>query len=307
MTDMRNFATTFFFASAFLAPALMATGLLGLSPFADAQTPVTAADALLKIQRYYAPAPPAGTVDTIKAGDASVVVTGIATTFLDTMDVLREAARRNENLVITHEPTFYNHLDDTAFFKDDPVYREKLEFIERHHMVVFRLHDEIHMARPDPISMALVEALGFMKYLDDPKDPGLVTIPPVPLRVLVGEIQSRLQTRTMRLVGNPDLSVTHIALRPRASGLQRQVSALRRSNVDVLIAGEASEWETVEYARDAAAQGRHKALILLGHQPSEEPGMEQAAKDIRLLFPTIKVDHIPANQSMWSPGDPPAK
>src|SRR5258708_3249784 len=241
MVSMRNLATP-----------VLATVLLALSPFVYAQSSITAADAIHKIQRHYAPAPPPNTVDTVKAGDPSLLVTGIATTFLDTMDVLREASRRNENLVITHEPTFYNHLDDTAFFGDDPVYREKLAFIERHHMVVFRLHDEIHMARPDPIGMALVEALGVTKYLDDPNNPGLATIPPVTLRLLVQELQSRLHTQTMRIVGNPDMSVTHVAIRPGASGLQRQVSALRQNNVDVLIAGEASEWETVEYVRDAA-------------------------------------------------------
>jgi putative NIF3 family GTP cyclohydrolase 1 type 2 len=290
-----------------LATPVLAVVLLALSRLAHAQEPVTAADAIQKIQRHYAPAPPSNTVDTIKAGDPSTPVTGIATTFLDTMDVLREASRRNENLVITHEPTFYNHLDDTAFFEDDPVYKEKLAFIERHHMVVFRLHDEIHMAKPDPIGMALVEALGATKYLDDPNDPSLITIPPVSLRVFVRELQSRLHLQTMRIVGNPDMSVKHIAIRPGASGLQRQVSALRQDDVDLLIAGEASEWETVEYSRDATAQGRKKALVLIGHQPSEEPGMEQAAKDIRTLFPTLKVDHVLAKQSMWNPEHPPAK
>ncbi|RZU41218.1 Nif3-like dinuclear metal center hexameric protein [Edaphobacter modestus] len=287
--------------------ALICPIVLTLAPLAHAQAPITAADAIQKIQRRYAPAPPAKTVDTIKAGDPGTPVTGIATTFLDTMDVLREAARRNENLIITHEPTFYNHLDDTSFFKDDPVYKEKLAFIGQHHMVVFRLHDEIHMARPDPFGMALVEALGATEYLDDPSNPGLLTIPTMSLREVVSEIQSRLHAQTMRIVGDPEMPVTHIALRPGASGLQAQVSALRQANVDVLIAGEASEWETVEYARDATAQGRKKALVLIGHEPSEEPGMEQAAKDIRALFPGVKVDHILANQSMWSPGHAPAK
>jgi len=290
-----------------LVAHIVLPGFLAIAPLAHAQEPLRAIDAIQKIQKRYAPAPPPDTVDTIKAGDPATPVTGITTTFLDTMDVLREAARRNENLIITHEPTFYNHRDDTAFFKDDPVYKEKLAFIEQHHMVVFRLHDEIHMARPDPIGMALVEALGMTKNLDNPADPSRVTIQPVSLRELVQQIQTRLGTRTMRIVGDPEMRVQHIALRPGASGLQRQVSALRQDGVDVLIAGEASEWETVEYTRDASAQGRKKGLVLIGHEPSEEPGMEQAAKDIRALFPTLKVDHILANQSMWSPDHPPAK
>ncbi len=160
-----------------LVAHIVLPGFLAIAPLVHAQEPLRASDAIQKIQKRYAPAiPPPDTVDTIKAGDPATPVTGVATTFLDTMDVLREAARRNENLVITHEPTFYNHRDDTSFFKDDPVYKEKLAFIEQHHMVVFRLHDEIHMERPDPIGMALVEALGMTKNLDNPADPSRVTI-----------------------------------------------------------------------------------------------------------------------------------
>jgi NIF3 (NGG1p interacting factor 3) protein len=51
------------------------------------------------------------TVDTFKAGNPDETVTGIAVTMMATMDVLERAAASGKNLVITHEPTFYNHLD----------------------------------------------------------------------------------------------------------------------------------------------------------------------------------------------------
>lgn len=270
-----------------------------LLPISGAAQTSTAADVIHRIQQRY-PAPVADTVDTIKAGDPNTPVTGIATTFLDTMEVLREANRRGLNLVITHEPTFYNHRDNTAFFSNDPVYQEKLAFIEQHHMVVFRLHDEIHGTAPDHIALGLIEALGWQSYIP-PNDPFHATIPPTSLAALATEIQARLKANTMRVVGDPSLVITHVALRPGASGLEKQVAALRPEGVELLIAGEASEWETVEYVRDASGQGRHKALILLGHEVSEEPGMEKCAEDLRVLFPTMKVEHIVAGNPMWSP------
>jgi hypothetical protein len=174
-------------------------------------------------------------------------------------------------------------------------------------MVVFRLHDEIHMARPDPIGMALIEAMGATKYIS--------TIPTIPASLRFrpshsassSESSSRVYTRRpcVSLATPTCLSSTSpSALEPQDCNVR---SALHQDDVDLLIAGEASEWETVEYSRDATAQGRQKALVLIGHQPSEEPGMEQAAKDIRTLFPTLKVDHVPAKQSMWNPDRPPAK
>ena len=267
---------------------------------------LTAAEAIQRIEKRYTSELPPNTVDTIKAGDPSTPVTGVATTFLDTVDVLREAARRGANLVITHEPTFYNHLDDKAFFADDPVYREKLAFIGQHHMVVFRLHDGIHTASPDPMTLALARAVGWQSYIDG-SNPSFLTIPKTTLLDLSRMLAKKLNAQTLRVIGDPSLSITHVAVRPGASGLQKQVLALRRDDVEVLIAGEAAEWEAVEYARDASAQGRHKALILLGHEVSEEDGMKQCADDLRPLFPELPVVFIPAGQPMWNPDRPPAE
>jgi len=285
--------------------ACVATMILASCPIAATAQTLTAAEAIQRIQQHYSASLPSNTVDTVKAGDPSTPVTGIATTFLDTMDVLREAARRSTNLVITHEPTFYNHLDDKVFFAEDPVYREKLAFIEQHHMVVFRLHDQIHSVSPDPIAVALVEALGWQSYMDA-GNPFRVTIPKTTLAKLSLELAKKLDARTVRVIGDPNLSITRAALLPGAAGLQKQVLALRTDNVEVLIVGESAEWEGVEYGRDASAQDRHKSMIVLGHEVSEEPGMKKCAEDFRALFPNLPVVFIPAGQPMWSPDRPPA-
>ena len=273
-------------------------GLLLLPSPVFAQS-YTAGEAFHRIQQRY-PNPVPDTVDTLKAGDPTTPVTGIVTTFLDTMDVLKEANRQGLNLVISHEPTFYNHRDSTAFFTDDPVYKEKLAFIQQHHMVVYRLHDEIHRTAPDPFGVGLLDVLGWRSYAKA-DDPFHVTIPPTTLATLAKQIQAKLNAKTMRVEGDPNLMVTHIALVPGAAGLETQVMALRPDAIELLIAGEASEWETVEYVRDASAQGRHKSLILLGHEVSEEPGMEKCAEDLRKVFPGMKVEHIVAGNPLWLP------
>jgi putative NIF3 family GTP cyclohydrolase 1 type 2 len=285
--------------------------LLLLNASAPAQTQtMTAAQAWVTIQHHYQSALAPDTVDTLKAGDPATVVTGITTTFLDTMGVLRESVRRGNNLIITHEPTFYNHRDATKAFTDDPIYREKLAYIEQHHLVVYRLHDAIH-ADPagDHILAGLKQALGWEQYphASGPRGPYFITIPPTTLEQLARFLQSRLNIQTLRVEGKPGLPITHVALLPGSSGLDRQVLALSQPQVDVLIAGEASEWETVEYVRDAVTQDRSKALILLGHEVSEEPGMEQCAKELREVFPALKVDHIMAGQPLWNPDHPPTK
>lgn len=286
-----------------LQPACLSVLVIAVLTSAAAAQILTAAEAIQHIQHHYAVPVPGNTVDTVKAGDPSTSVTGIAVTFLDTMDVLREADRRGLNLVITHEPTFYNHLDDTAFFANDPVYREKLAFIQQHHMVVFRLHDQIHSVSPDPIVKALIEALGWQSY-SEAANPFRATIPKTTLAKLSVEVAKKLDARTVRVIGDPNLTITHAGILPGAAGLQKQVLALRSDDVEVLLVGEAAEWEAVEYVRDASAQGRHKAMIVVGHEVSEEPGMKKCAGELRTLFPSLPVVHIPASQPFWTPDHP---
>jgi len=54
------------------------------------------------------------TVDTIKSGDPIQVVRRIITTFLATQRTIDYAVRHGINLIITHEPVYYNHLDELA-------------------------------------------------------------------------------------------------------------------------------------------------------------------------------------------------
>jgi hypothetical protein len=74
----------------------------------------------------------------------------------------------------------------------------------------------------------------------------------------------------------------------------------------VLLVGEVPEWETISYVRDASEQGRHKALVLLGHEVSEEAGMTSTVNDLRTLFPKLPIVHLPAGQPMWTPERPPS-
>ena len=68
-----------------------------------------------------------------------------------TFDVLKRAAKASRNFVITHEPTFYNHLDQTAALEQDATYQAKQRFIAENNLVVWRFHDHAHALRPDPV------------------------------------------------------------------------------------------------------------------------------------------------------------
>ena len=51
------------------------------------------------------------------------------------------------------------------------------------------------------------------------------------------------------------------------------VAARDAYGVEIVLTGEACEWKLGEYARDAAALGFNKTLIVMGHIGSERDGM----------------------------------
>src|ERR1700736_6757961 len=150
----------------------------------------------------------AQTVDTFKAGNPDTPVSGIATTMMATYEVLEKAAAAGKNLIITHEPTFYTHLEKTADLEaeNDAVFRAKQAFIEAHHLVVWRFHDLWNDRPPDGIETGMIHALGWEKF-QNPSDNHLFAMPAITLDKLAGDAKKRLSIRVVRVVGDPALKV----------------------------------------------------------------------------------------------------
>lgn len=229
------------------------------------------------------------TVDTFKAGSPDTEVRGIATTGMATFDLLRRAAARQRNFVITHEPTFYNHTDDMAALADDEVFRAKMQFIREHDMVVFRFHDHAHMLRPDPLVVGSARALGWSQYATS--EPRVYVLPETTLRALADDIQRRLGGRAIRVAGDPDMIVRRVMLGP-GSGVPPLLSTF-----DVSVGGEASEsGGNSAFALDAAAIGQPKGTILLGHMMSEDWGMQEVADWFHTFLNDVPIEWIPAGE-----------
>lgn len=278
------------------------TLLLPASAFAQNKA-LTARQVVERIQTQVGVPWKTDTVDTFKAGNPDAPVTGIAVTMMATLDVLQRAAASGNNLIITHEPTFYNHLDkpdDLAEGESDPVLAEKRAFIEKHGLIVWRFHDQWHARRPDGIQAGMVHALGWEKF-QDPANEHLFTVPPTTLAELAAAIRGRLQIRAMRVVGNPEMKVTRVAMSPGAAGFGREARALEMKDVEILVLGETREWETVEYVADAVTEGKHKALIILGHIPSEQAGMEECTRWLKGFVTEVPVNFVPSLEPFWVP------
>jgi putative NIF3 family GTP cyclohydrolase 1 type 2 len=277
-------------------PALLAGALLAQSSHPTAQQIIE------RIQKNVGVPWTTPTVDTFKAGDPQTPVTGVAVTMMATMDVIERAAAAGKNLVITHEPTFYSHQDKTDALEaqHDAVWAEKEAFIRDHHMVVWRFHDHWHQRHPDGILEGMTNALGWKKF-QSAEAPYLFTLPQTTLNDLAEQTKQKLAVAVERVVGDPGMKLTHVAMIPGAAGSPRQIQALERDDVEALVIGETPEWETVEYVADATTEHKHKGLIILGHIPSEQAGMKECADWLKGFVTEVPVEFIPAQQPFWMP------
>lgn len=234
------------------------------------------------------------TVDTIKSGDGGQEVKGIVTTMFATVDVITKAASLGANFIIAHEPTFYNHRDETAWLENDQVFQYKSNLLKKHNIVVWRFHDYWHTHKPDGVQMGVLTKLSWEKYFN-PENPRMVVLPSVTLGNLITHAKKSLGIRQVRFIGDLNQSCTRIALLPGAAGGRSQIMLLQKEKPDVLIVGEISEWETAEYIRDAQSMKLPMSLIVLGHAESEEPGMSWLVNWLQPKLADVKVTHIPSH------------
>jgi putative NIF3 family GTP cyclohydrolase 1 type 2 len=234
------------------------------------------------------------TVDTLKYGDSSMEVKGIAVSFMPTYRVIEQAVQAGANLLISHEGLFYSHAGDAETMKNDPVYQEKVRLICESGIAIYRFHDQWHRYQPDGIMVGLVRALGWESYVSEYQSAAtIVTIPRILARDMVKYVKERLGISFIRVAGDLSTICTRIGLLAGYRGHgSLTIPLFEKEKLDAIIYGEGPEWETPEYVRDAVHQGKRKVLVVLGHAESEEPGMRYLAQKLREMFPTIPVHFI---------------
>jgi putative NIF3 family GTP cyclohydrolase 1 type 2 len=260
---------------------------------ASAQTAGSVIESVIKMTGSK---PIPNTVDVIKTGDPRTNVKGIVTCMFATMDVLKKAVEMNCNLIIVHEPLFYNHLDETDKLANDPVFLEKKKYIDDHKLVIWRFHDYIHSMKPDGINIGMTAKFGWEKYADG-KEMNRFVLPETTLKELTEYLKKVFPGISFNVVGDPAMKLTRVFFAAGAPGSSTHIRLLEDKNIDVVIGGESPQWETYEYMRDAVSQGKKKAFIFLGHIPSENAGMEYAAQWLRTFIKDIPVSYVDCGPS----------
>jgi putative NIF3 family GTP cyclohydrolase 1 type 2 len=243
-----------------------------------------------------------GGVDHFTAGGPDTVVKGVATVMMCSFDAIKDSLKAGCNFIITHEPTYWSHQDRLDELQDDPLYKAKLDYVTRNNVAVYHMHDHWHALRPvDGIHVGTAAVLGWTQYMHK-DNPRYYTLPPMTVLDMARHIQARMKARTMRVIGDPALTVRELyASYGNFGGL---AGAQIFDNVDVMVIGEAQDWDLPLFVADSVAAGRKKAFIQIGHVLSEQWGMEYAATWLRGFVHEVPCKYVPIIEPYWNPEKP---
>jgi putative NIF3 family GTP cyclohydrolase 1 type 2 len=262
------------------------------------QAPLVAGEVVARIQSHLGfPWRAATYRDTFKFGGPDTVVTGIATTMFCSYDTMRRAVASGCNMIIPHEDTYWNDRDDVSLVSGDPSYLAKVDFMRRHNLVIFRMHDHMHAQKPDFIWVGLARALGITQYETTPQSHHF-TLPESTLGELAATFARRLGDKAMRVVGDPKAKVRRLQL-----GVGYATPAIDDADVDVVASGEQQEsdgrFDSASYVLDAMTVGVVKGWIMLGHCVSEEQGMREMADWVRGFVSEVPVRLVRTGEPFW--------
>lgn len=259
--------------------------------------------------------------DIFYAGKPDNVITGVATTWTPSLDVLRHAIAGKKNMIITRESPYWLHETSTPEFSgagapfsraqraSDSTYQFKQDFIAKNNLVIYRFYDNWNACKLDGQLHALITALVWDKYRKG--DVGsskhaYFELPASSLELLIATIRRQLKVRAMRVLGDPQSSVRRIALTHGFLLVPGLEEVLAGMDVDVVVTGEPVEWEAFPYYEDWISAGKGKAMIILGSEASEEPGSGAVAAWMKSFISEVPVEWLPAGEPFWAANSNPA-
>jgi putative NIF3 family GTP cyclohydrolase 1 type 2 len=160
----------------------------------------------------------------------------------------------------------------------------------------------MHAGNEDTIYAGLLKTLGWKPYLvTGLPHPHCYTIPPTSMKDLIGFFKKTLGMKVIRVVGKVDMECTRVGILVGGGSLglgdeTKPAALMHEQQLDVMVCGEITEWTLSAYVRDASALGFNKAMIIVGHERSEEPGMKELPATLQPLVKEITVRFVDAGE-----------
>jgi len=229
------------------------------------------------------------TCDGFKYGDPDAEVRGIAVGWQSLQSALEEAHERGCNLFITHEPTFYSHMDDDESLRESEPARRKAEYLDRTGMVIYRCHDVWDTFPGIGILDAWSEFLGLGEAIATDRYYHLHQVPSTSAWELAHRIARKvaeLGEQNVEFVGTRWQMVSRLAVGTGAITRPRGMVDL---GADVLLVTD----DGITYWGDGAwLADMGIPYIVVNHMTAEIPGLYKMVEYLREQFPDVPVEFV---------------
>jgi putative NIF3 family GTP cyclohydrolase 1 type 2 len=216
-------------------------------------------------------------------GTGNRKISGVAVCWSPTLRALREAERLACNMIISHEPLFYQkrwsvdaEAKNTWFVeaedKAKPVNRRRAAQLKKMGGCVWRAHSNWDIAPKLGIVDALIQTLDLGPIVRRGFLTTLHRIPRISVRRLASRVRRRLDTGPIRIVGDPARQVSRVAT--MIGGLGQMFNSVEEAaalGAEAVVAGECLAYTLWN------AQELNLSLIEAGHGACENPGMRAMA------------------------------
>ena len=241
---------------------------------------------------------PEKTVDTIKSGDGNKAIKKVAVCWYPSIKTIQSAIDANCGLLITHEPTWWDHLDNPGGWREKGPGLKKTQMFEASGLVIARLHDTWDNWPELGIRDSFAKGLGLDKFIaeDETRWHAMYEIPEQTLSSFAEYVARKvapLGQDAVQVIGDPEMIVKHPSIGVGCGGPKEDMIELG-SDVLIMCFDGSPYWSL----RDRLAEQR-VGVITLEHGTTEMWGMESLAKYIRNTWSDLDVLYLDGHWRTW--------
>ncbi len=243
---------------------------------------------------------PDRTVDTVKFGDPSRDIAKAGVCWYPSIETIQMAESQDCELLITHEPLFWNHEDPEGGWRDKEPGRARVQVLERAGMTVLRAHDSWDQWPGLGIRDSWAQWLGLDNPVyksNDTNYHAVYEIAPCSLKDYAGQVATlvkRLGEDSVRVMGEPDKEIKKVAIGVGCIGPDSQTVDAGADALIVCYDG-ASYWAVRERLYEMGA-----ALIVVEHGTSELPGMKNLCEHLTREFEDVRFQFFGSHVMPWT-------
>lgn len=233
------------------------------------------------------------TCDRFLHGSEDTEVTGIATTWMATKKVVEQAAAKGLNLIVSHEPIFFDSPAPRGFqgtSAGEEVMAAKRALLDENVITVVRCHDVWDRMPEIGIPDAWADFLGF------PTEPRQVeSFNKVCLidSMTVGQVGKQVLDKVKQLgqdwvlfLGDRDKPVKRMAV---GTGAITRLPEMLELGIDLALLTDdgMNNWTAGHFSADSGLP-----ILIVNHATSEKPGMRKMADYLQATFSHVPVEYL---------------